>query len=118
MNDHLHPLFQDALNSFARLSVLQPAAPLPVRSAKPSYVAVIASRVAGIPCQVGVTRYLRVPGNGCAATAASDLDYTGYTETEFDILDRSGRPAAWLESKATDADRERIEVAIAEFFND
>jgi hypothetical protein len=36
------------------------------------------------------------------------MDWYGYTECEFDILDRRGRPAPWLERKATDADRERI----------
>lgn len=118
MNDHLHPLFRDALNSFARLSILQPPAPLPARQAPPAYLEVLNARVAGIPCRIGVTRYLRVPGTGCAATAPSDLDCTGYTECDYDILDRAGRPAAWLERKATDDDREQIAAAINEFFTE
>jgi hypothetical protein len=42
------------------------------------------------------------------------VDYRGYTECEFDILDRRGRPAPWLERKASDEDRQRIEQEITE----
>jgi hypothetical protein len=42
------------------------------------------------------------------------VDYRGYTECEFDILDRRGRPAFWLERKASDEDRQRIEQEITE----
>jgi hypothetical protein len=69
----------------------------------------ISTRVAGIPCIARVTHFYRQrPWRGCASTCPSDMDWYGYTECEFDILDRRGRPAPWLERKATDADRERI----------
>jgi len=69
----------------------------------------IQTRVAGIPCIAKVTHFYRqAPWRGSAHTCDSDLDYYGYTECEFEILDRRGRPAPWLERKATDADRERI----------
>ncbi len=69
----------------------------------------IQTRVAGIPCIAKVTHFYRqAPWRGSAHTCDSDLDYYGYTECEFEILDRRGRPAPWLERKATDADRERV----------
>ena len=75
----------------------------------------IETRVAGIPCIAEVTHYFRQPPHrGSAHTCDSDQDYYGYTECEFDILDRRGRPAPWLERKATDADRESIEQEITE----
>ena len=53
----------------------------------------IETRVAGIPCIARVTHYFRqAPHRGGAHTCDSDLDYYGYTECEFDILDRRGRP--------------------------
>lgn len=67
------------------------------------------SRVAGIPCQIRV------------------LEITGYVPatryqpsereciTAFDVLDRRGRPALWLERKLTDADIDRIND---EYFSD
>lgn len=71
--------------------------------------------VAGIPCQVGVTHFFRqAPWKGSAHTAPSDMDYYGYTEMEYDILDRRGRPAAWLERKLTDRERSRIDEEVFE----
>jgi hypothetical protein len=78
-----------------------------------SYIAEIESRVAGIPCLIGVTHFVSVRGS-YSYNAPSDMDYYGYTESEWDVLDRRGRPAAWLERKLTDDDRQRIEQEIAE----
>jgi len=78
-----------------------------------SYIAEIESRVAGIPCLIGVSHFDCVRGS-YSYNAASDMDYYGYTESEWDVLDRRGRPAAWLERKLTSADRDRIEQEIAE----
>lgn len=78
-------------------------------------VAELWSRVAGIPCQIGVTHYLHVEGSGNRWTANSDADYRGYTEVDFDVLDYSGRPAPWLERKLASADRARIEREVVEF---
>lgn len=36
-------------------------------------------------------------------------------EIDFEILDRRGRPAPWLERKLTDAERERIERDLIEY---
>ena len=79
-----------------------------------SYIAEIETRVAGIPCIVGVTHFESVAGD---SRADSDWDYYGYTEAEFEVLDRRGRPAPWLANKLTDKEESRIEVEIAEYFN-
>ena len=67
------------------------------------------SRIAGIPCLIEV-RSLEVhrPYRGSAHTCDSDTEYYGYTDCEFDVFDRRGRPADWLASKMTDADENRI----------
>ena len=79
-----------------------------------SVLAKFNSRVAGIPCQIEVTHYLRIKGGGCRWLADSPEDYFGFTECDFAIMDRSGRPAAWLEKKLTDSDRGRIETEVIE----
>ena len=76
-----------------------------------TYLAEIESTIAGIPCRIGVKEFLNMRGSH-SHNAPSDLDYYGYIESEWDVLDRNGRPAAWLERKLTDADRERIERKI------
>ena len=78
-----------------------------------TYLAEIESRVAGIPCLIGVTDFSSVRGS-YSYHADSDMDYYGYTESEWVVLDSRGRPAAWLERKLTDDDRSRIEHEVAE----
>ena len=80
-----------------------------------SYIAEIESRVAGIPCIIGVTHFESVKGS-FDYHADSDWDYHGYTECEFEVLDRRGRKAAWLERKLTDDMTQKIESEIAEYF--
>ena len=78
-----------------------------------SYLAEIATRVAGIPCLVGVMAYHREKGS-YSYHADSDLDYYGYIEAAWELLDRRGRKAAWLARKLTHDDVSRIEEIIAE----
>lgn len=78
-----------------------------------TYIAEIESRVAGIPCLIGVLYFDSVRGS-YSYHAPSDMDYYGYTESEWEVLDSRGRPAPWLERKLTDGDRQRIEQEIAE----
>ena len=78
---------------------------------KSNYIAEIKARVAGIPCIIGVTYFDNVIGS-YSYHAASDLDYHGYTDIEFDLLDRKGRLAPWLERKLDNIERERIEQLI------
>jgi hypothetical protein len=80
------------------------------------YIAEIETRVAGIPCIIGVTYFDSVKGS-YDYNAPSDWDYRGYVECEFDVLDRRGRKAAWLERKLTDDDTSRIESEIAKHLN-
>lgn len=79
------------------------------------YKEVIESSVAGIPCLIGVSTYLHVKGS-FSYHAPSDLDYYGYEEIEFDVLDRKGYAAPWLERKLTDDDTARIEESISEHY--
>ena len=81
-----------------------------------AYIDIIPARVAGIPCQIGIIDFNCVKGS-YSYNAPSDLDYRGYTEIEFDVLDRRGRRAAWLERKLTDEDKREIEIEIAEHFS-
>lgn len=61
----------------------------------------------GIPCGVVVTNYHYEPpyrGND----APSDLDFYGYYEFEYFIVDSKGYKADWLEAKLTDMDYDRL----------
>lgn len=78
-----------------------------------TYIAEIESRIAGIPCLICVTHFNSVRGS-YSYNAPSDMDYYGYTESEWEVLDRRGRPAAWIERKMTGADQSRIEQEIAD----
>jgi len=77
------------------------------------YITEIESKVAGIPCVIGVTHYRSVKGS-YSYNAASDMDYLGYTDIDWEVCDRRGRPAPWLERKLTEEDNERIEGEIIE----
>ena len=65
------------------------------------------TKVQGIPCTVRVD-YVCVVKGSYSYHAASDHDYSGYTDFEYTICDRRGRPAPWLERKATKADHDHI----------
>ena len=72
----------------------------------------IPTEIAGIPCKVEVTHFHRQPALG--PSAESDWDCYGYVDIDFMVCDRRGRPAAWLASKMTDADVDRIEAQITQ----
>jgi len=82
-----------------------------------TYIAEIETRVAGIPCIIGVTEYERVKGS-YSYNAPSDMDYYGYTESDWELCDRRGRPAPWLVNKLSRDDYTRIEQEIAEYMDD
>jgi hypothetical protein len=77
------------------------------------YLAEIETRIAGIPCIVGVTHFER---QGACRHADSDIDYRGYVEVEWDVLDRRGRPAPWLSRKVTDDISDDINAEVIEHF--
>jgi hypothetical protein len=77
------------------------------------YLAEIETRIAGIPCIVGVTYFDR---HGACRHADSDMDYRGYVEVEWEVLDRRGRPAPWLSRKVTDDISDDIDAKVVEYF--
>lgn len=81
-----------------------------------AYLLEVPTRVAGIPCIVGVT-HLEVVDGSYSRFAPSDLDYYGYVEAEWDVLDRRGRPAPWLARKTTGADRDKVEQDIIRYWS-
>lgn len=76
------------------------------------YIALVESNICGIPCLLGVTYYHSQKPN--YSSWDSDVDYYGYTEMEYDILDRKGYPAKWLERKVTPEIKEKIEIDIVD----
>jgi hypothetical protein len=74
------------------------------------------AKIQGIPCLVDVHHVSVVKGS-FSYNAPSDLDYHGYTELDYTICDRRGRPAPWLERKATSDDIATIEEEILNDFN-
>lgn len=75
------------------------------------YEAVIEHRVHGIPCLIAVIDYTSVRGS-YNYNAPSDLDYYGFTECDWELLDRKGYKANWLAKKLTDNDQDTINDAI------
>lgn len=62
-------------------------------------------RVAGIPAIARVTHlHIQKPN----LRADNDMDYLGYSELCYDICDRRGRPAPWLEAKNDKTVEEQI----------
>lgn len=86
--------------------------------AKPTgFIAEVPFTLHGIPCTIGVLDYfVQAPHRGSPHTCHSDVDYYGYTEAEWQVLDRRGYSAAWLERKLTENDQDAIEAAIARHF--
>ena len=77
------------------------------------YEAVIDTRVGGIPCLIGVVSYERVKGDGYWAISSDD-SRDGF-ETEWELLDRRGYVANWLERKTV---AEKIEEIIYNYFEE
>jgi hypothetical protein len=80
----------------------------------------IETRIQGIPCIVKLVSYERVNGS-FSRNAASDLDYYGWSDATYQVCDRRGRPAPWLERKATDKDWINIDIQmdrVREYQND
>lgn len=69
----------------------------------------IPHKISGIPCLIRVDSYQRQKPN---ALADNPWDYDGYTECEYTICDRNGRPAEWLARKVTPRDEYAIMEAI------
>lgn len=75
------------------------------------------TRIANIPCKVEITRYYKYR----AATIWGHPDGWAPGEPEeisFQVLDRRGRAAPWLEEKLTEDDRKRIIKELSDFWRD
>lgn len=71
--------------------------------------------IAGIPCLIEVTEHIVVPPwKGNIQSCPSEADYYGYEEIEFNVLDRGGRLAPWLERKMTDEEYDSILALVRE----
>lgn len=71
--------------------------------------------ISGIPCQLAVLSCLIVPPHhGSAHTCNSDLDYYGYEDVEYEVLDRKGYIAEWLSNKMSDGDDTKAVAYIVE----
>jgi hypothetical protein len=67
--------------------------------------------IKGVPCIIKVITYLVVPPN---KKADNDHDFNGFTEFEFEVLDRRGNRAVWLDRKVDNLESKRIESAYCE----
>jgi len=83
----------------------------PKLTTRSRYLAAFGTRAAGIPCQVGVTSWdkfvpERIDGPVELCYPAEGGDGT------WELLDRCGLPAPWLEAKLTQDDLVRIECEV------
>ena len=74
------------------------------------------TRIAGIPCQVELTSYTPF-WNGRRGHIDNWLPDEP-EQVEFEVFDRKGYKAPWLERKMTDADYARIEQELMEFYRE
>jgi hypothetical protein len=82
-----------------------------------TYLTQIATTVAGIPAIIAVLDYTHVCGS-FSPRAASDMDYFGYLEMDWQVCDRRGRPAPWLERKLDQHERDRIDQEVIDHMHD
>ena len=74
--------------------------------------------LAGIPCLIGVATYTRVgPWRGGIESCPSSDDYYGYTDMEYELFDRKGYRARWLDGKLTPLEKSRLEQAINDYYS-
>lgn len=77
------------------------------------YLREFETAVAGIPCRIGITAWEpHRPGRFSAAPEYCYPDDGGYGEWE--VLDRNGRRAPWLERKLTANETDHIEEQVFE----
>lgn len=69
------------------------------------------TRIAGIPCKIDVLT-AEVHKGSYSRQAETPDDYYGYKCIEFNVCDRKGRLAPWLEAKMTEQDVADIEYEI------
>lgn len=75
--------------------------------------------VCGIPCQVEVTRakYIK-PQSYSPYECDSDMDYYGYWSVlDYEVYDRKGYRAKWLENKMEPVDHDELYKYLAEILD-
>lgn len=71
-------------------------------------------KVCGIPCQIEVLSYDPI-AHGRFGGRPEDCYPDEGGESEWQLLDRNGYRAKWLENKMTDADREAVEQKVMDY---
>ena len=66
------------------------------------------TKIAGIPCQCKVLDYSPYVPMSITGSGMGDCDPPEYECFEYEILDRKGYKASWLENKLTAYDKERL----------
>lgn len=66
------------------------------------------TKVAGIPCICKVLDYTGYKPMRITGTGFGDAEPPEYANLEFEILDRKGYKARWLEEKVTPEDEDRL----------
>lgn len=75
------------------------------------------ARIAGIPCQARILSY--TPGHPAKTNADPGSCYeSSPPEIEYEVLDRRGRLAPWLEAKLIDKERAALEFQLMEKVDD
>lgn len=76
---------------------------------KNNYIAVIDTHIQGIPCKVGLTYFEeQKPYQGSLYSCPSDIDWYGYVDFDYDVLDQKGHKDDELYKKMTNEDCQRI----------
>lgn len=65
-------------------------------------------RISGIPCQIEVTEFFRHYIPYAALREDADFDEGVSYEIDYQVLDRKGYKADWLENKVTSAEHDKI----------
>jgi hypothetical protein len=82
------------------------------------YKKVLDYHIMGIPCKIGVVDYHYQPAfKGSPRLCWSNLDYYGYTEIEYLVLDRKGYKADWLARKIDEDIDSEIQQFIKESYD-
>lgn len=82
------------------------------------YKGLVPVSVCGILCLAGIETYnIVAPFKGSAHLCDSDMDYYGYSEIEYEILDRKGYKATWLADKITEKTDQEIKNAISQWMS-
>ena len=66
------------------------------------------TKIAGIPCQCKVLAFAPYKHMQITGSGFGDAEPPEYPEFDFELLDRKGYPAPWLEAKLTSNDSDRL----------